>query len=309
MLNSAKNLSSLNSWTPFIKGFVNYLKLERQLSSNTIENYLRDVEKLSWFDLEQLKKGPKKLSYDDFQHFLAFLNELGLSSTSQNRILSGIKQFYGFLLLEKEIEENPTELLESAKTQRKFPDVLSNDEVEFLLASIDLSHPQGQRNKTIIEVLYGCGLRVSELVNLNITDIHFEEGFIIVTGKGNKQRLVPLGSQAIKHLKIYINEHRVHQEINYGHENIVFLNRRGKQLTRVMIFTMLKKQTELAGIKKNISPHTLRHSFATELVQRGADLRAVQDMLGHSSITTTEIYAHMNKQTLLDSIIQFHPRS
>jgi integrase/recombinase XerD len=237
------------------------------------------------------------------------VTDLGLAITSQNRILSGVKAFYKYLLMEDILDVNPTELIETARVGRKLPDTLDNDEVELMIQQVDRSKPEGERNIAIIEVLYGCGLRVSELVHLKISNIFFEDGYIRVTGKGEKQRLIPLGGMAKKHILIYLNEVRIHVPIQSGYEDFVFLNRRGKHLTRVMIFTIIKNLAELAGIRKNISPHTLRHSFATELLQRGADLRAIQDMLGHESITTTEIYTHLNQSDLLDTIIQFHPRS
>lgn len=252
---------------------------------------------------------PEKVVGSQLKSFVQSIYEQGLSPTSQNRIISGLKAFYKFLLLDDRINDDPTEILESAGVRKKLPDVLSNEEVEALINAIDLSKPEGERNKAIIEVLYGCGLRVSELVGLRISHIHFENDFMRIEGKGNKQRLVPLGALAKKQLLIYKNEVRVLGKIQYGYEDILFLNRNGKQLTRAMIFTIIKRLAEKIGLKKNISPHTLRHSFATELVRRGADLRAVQEMLGHESITTTEIYTHMNHQDLRDSIIQFHPRS
>ena len=252
---------------------------------------------------------PEKVTTQHIRSFLTYITGLGLAITSQNRILSGIKSFYKYLLLEDIMDSNPTELIETARVGRKLPDVLSNEEVEQILGEIDRSKPEGERNVAIIEVLYGCGLRVSELVNLKISNIFFDDDFLRVTGKGDKQRLVPLGGMAKKHILLYLNEIRIHVPIQKGQEDFLFLNRRGKQLTRVMIFTIIKQLVEKAGIHKTVSPHTLRHSFATELIQRGADLRAIQDMLGHESITTTEIYTHLNQDDLLDTILQFHPRS
>ena len=299
-----------SSWVNHINEFKAYLKIERSMADNTITNYLEDIKKLEQFiKLEYPTITPKTVESKHIRDFLKFITDIGLATSSQNRILSGIKAFFKYLLLEDFIDINPTQLIETARVGRKLPDTLDNEEVESLLAQIDRSKPEGERNVAIIEVLYGCGLRVTELVNLKISNIFFEEGFIRVIGKGNKQRLVPLGRMAQKHILIYLNEVRVHVPIQKGHEDFIFLNRRGKQLTRVMIFTIIKNLAELAGIRKNISPHTLRHSFATELLQRGADLRAIQDMLGHESITTTEIYTHLNKTDLLDAIIQFHPRS
>lgn len=292
----------------YIQEFRAYLKIEKGLAENTWENYTRDIEKL--YDFAQDKQIPiLSITEQDISDFIQTLNEIGLSANTQNRIVSGIKAFFKFLILSEYIKENPTELIEATQNLRKLPTVLHHTEIETIIESIDLSHPQGQRNKAIIETLYGCGLRVSELINLKLSELFFEEGFIRVIGKGNKQRLVPIGTHAIKAIDLYRNEVRIHQEIKSGYDDFLFLNRRGRSLTRVMIFTLLKKQTELAGIQKKISPHTLRHSFATELVVRGADLRAVQEMLGHESISTTEIYTHFNIDNLRDSLIEFHPRS
>lgn len=299
-----------SKWHRYIRDFEAYLKIERSLSMNTVENYGRDIEKLAQYAaLYASDKSPLDIKEEDISGFLKWITEIGLSATSQNRILSGIKAFYKFLLLEDYLQDNPAQLFESAKTGRKLPDTLSHMEIEQLLAQIDLSKPEGERNKAIIETLYSCGLRVSELVNLRISDLYFDEGFIRVVGKGNKQRIVPIGSIAMKQINIYKDQVRVFINVKPGFEDILFLNRRGAQLTRVMIFTIIKRLAEEVGIKKNISPHTLRHSFATELVQRGADLRAVQEMLGHESITTTEIYTHLSRADLRDSIIQFHPRA
>ena len=300
----------MNKWKIYISEFQSYLKIERSLSANTIEGYLEDMNKLEQFmEMEYPTVPPDLVTTNQIREFLAYITGLGLAITSQNRILSGIKSFYKYLLLDDIINSNPTELIETARVGRKLPDVLNNEEIELMLAEIDRSKPEGERNVAIIEVLYGCGLRVSELVNLKISNIFFNDDFIRVTGKGDKQRLVPLGRMAKKHILLYQKETRIHVKVQKGHEDFLFLNRRGKQLTRVMIFTIIKNLTEKAGIRKNISPHTLRHSFATELIQRGADLRAIQDMLGHESITTTEIYTHLNQDDLLDTIIQFHPRS
>lgn len=300
----------MNSWNSYIQEFRSYLKIERSLSPNTIEGYIEDMFKLQqYMEMEHPGVSPKKVETQHIRSFLKYITDLGLAITSQNRILSGIKSFYKYLLLDDQIDQSPADKIETARAGRKLPDTLSNDEVESLLAAIDRSKPEGERNIAIIEVLYGCGLRVSELVNLKISNIYFNDDFIRVTGKGDKQRLVPLGGMAKKHILIYMNEIRIHLKIQKGHEDFLFLNRRGKQLTRVMIFTIIKTLAEKAGIHKSISPHTLRHSFATELIQRGADLRAIQDMLGHESITTTEIYTHLNQNDLLDTIIQYHPRS
>lgn len=296
----------MSNWNSYIKGFKSYLKIERSLADNTIENYLRDLDKL---EKEFASISPLQISADQLRLFIQTLHEIGLSATSQNRILSGIRAFYKYLILEDYLDSDPTEIFESARVKRKFPVTLSNSEIEQIINHIDLSHPQGTRNRAIIEVLYGCGLRVSELVNLRLSDLHLNEGFLRIIGKGDKQRLAPIGGAAAKQLKIYREEVRVHQEAQRNSRDILFLNRNGKLLTREMIFHVVKQSVAKAGIQKVVSPHTLRHSFATELVHRGADLRAVQQMLGHESITTTEIYTHINKQDLKDAIIQFHPRS
>lgn len=290
-----------------LKNFKTYLRLERSLSDNSIKAYMDDIHKLSSFctthDLEI-----SALSYHHLSSFLESLAELGISPRTQARIISGIKAFYKFLMLDKVITEDPTSLIEGPKTGRKLPDVLSNDEIDLLIAAIDLSKPEGQRNKAILETLYGCGLRVSELVDLKISEIYFDEMFIRVIGKGDKQRLVPINKTALKEIRLYLDYDRTHLDIAKGHEDFVFLNRRGKQLTRVMIFTIIKNLAVCAGIKKTVSPHTFRHSFATELMERGANLRVIQEMLGHASIMTTEIYTHLNKEMLRKTITEFHPR-
>ncbi|MEN8811550.1 MAG: tyrosine recombinase, partial [Flavobacteriales bacterium] len=273
--------------------------------------YLRDIDKLTqYLELEnKTSLTPSQLTLDDLQHFLATVVELGLSARSQARVISGIKAFYNYLLIENLTDINPAELLESPKLGRKLPDTLSVDEIQQLIDAIDLSSMNGERNKAILETLYGCGLRVSELVNLKISNIYFEEEFIKVVGKGDKERLVPISGSALKQISIYLKQVRNHVKIAKGFEDFVFLNRSGKSLTRVMIFTIIKKLTEDTGIKKTISPHTFRHSFATHLVNAGADLRAVQDMLGHVSITTTEIYMHLDTSYLHEEIRKFHPRN
>jgi integrase/recombinase XerD len=295
------------SWTDAIRSFKNFLKLERGLAENSVESYLRDVEKLSSF----VQKGvsPRDISEEDLHRFLAFLTEIGMSSTSQARILSGLKAFFEFLVLERVRDTDPTYLLSSPKTVRKLPEVLHLEEIESMMDQIDFSSPEGGRNKAIIEVLYSCGLRVSELIELKITQCYFEEGYIMVIGKGNKSRLVPIGTSAIKFTNIYLKEIRPHIEIKKGYEDYVFLNRRGAGLSRVMIFYVVKDLAEKAGIHKTISPHTLRHSFATHLVEGGADLRAVQEMLGHESIITTEIYTHLDRAYLQQTLQEFHPRA
>lgn len=297
-------------WYSATNGFKTFLKLEKSLAENSIESYLNDISKLQQF-LEYTNDDtpPNKVESKHIKGLLTWINEFGISPTSQARLLSGIKAFYKYLMLENEIKEDPTELIEAPKIGRKLPDTLSNEEVDELIKHIDLSTPEGHRNKAIIETLYSCGLRVSELVNLQLSKLYFDEEFIIVVGKGDKERLVPISKVAIKYINYYIDDYRRHLNIKKGHEDYVFLNRRGAQLTRVMIFTIIKNLAKAAGIKKNISPHTLRHSFASEMVNRGADLRAVQEMLGHESITTTEIYTHLDRSYLHDTIIEFHPRS
>ena len=296
------------SWKQSIKEFKSYLKIERSLSDNTIDSYLRDVRKLAEFS-EEKELNELQITKAEVKEFIAFINTEGISARSQSRIISGIKAFYKYLILEDYISVNPTELIESPKIGLKLPDTLSILEIDSLISAIDLSHPQGERNRAILETLYSCGLRVSELTNLKLSNIRFKEGYIKVVGKGNKERFAPIGSSAIKFLKIYINEIRNHQNIKKGSEDIVFLNRRGNKLTRVMIFTIIKQLAEKIGLKKKISPHTFRHSFATHLIEGGADLRAIQEMLGHESITTTEIYTHLDREFLRDAIMTFHPRA
>jgi integrase/recombinase XerD len=296
------------SWQSYIKGFKSYLKLEKSLSQNSIDAYLRDVSKLEqYFQINQITLGPDKVKLKDIESFLVYLNEFGLEEQSQARIISGLKSFFNYLLLEDIITASPTELIQAPKLKRKLPDTLSVEEINLLIDSIDLSSVEGTRNRAIIETLYGCGLRVSELVNLKLTNLFFEEGFIKVIGKGNKERLVPIGNMAMKQIKIYCDEIRNKSKIHKGEEDIVFLNNRGKQISRVMIFIIIKKLAQAAGVKKVISPHTFRHSFATHLIEGGADLRAVQEMLGHSSITTTEIYTHLDRDYLRSNLLSFHP--
>ncbi|SHM08808.1 site-specific tyrosine recombinase XerD [Mucilaginibacter sp. OK098] len=297
-------------WRSTIKGFQSYLKLEKSLSGNSIEAYSRDIEKLFQFsDREGVKINPENITLTDLRQFIVWAAELGMIPSSQARILSGIKAFYKYLLMEDLIKSDPSELLESPKIQRKLPDTLSIEDINKLIDAIDLSKPEGGRNKAILEVLYGCGLRVSELTELKLSNLYLDIEFIKVTGKGSKERLVPIGGSAIKALKIWIESIRVHIPIKKGEEDLVFLNRRGARLSRVYIFMIIKQLAELTGINKTISPHTFRHSFATHLVEGGADLRAVQEMLGHESITTTEIYTHLDREYLKGTIIQFHPRS
>jgi integrase/recombinase XerD len=297
------------NWNSYIIGFKSYLLLEKSLSHNTIEAYLNDMDKLIQFlELKNINKSPEKIELSEILSFLSWITELGISARSQARIISGIKAFFKYLLLEKIIESSPVSFLESPKIGRKLPTVLSIEEIDNMLSAIDLSTPEGTRNKAIIETLYSCGLRVSELCNLKISTIFFKEGFVRVIGKGDKERLVPIGTTAIKNILLYINNVRNHQDIAKAHEDILFLNRRGKPLSRVMIFNITKDLALKAGIKKTISPHTFRHSFATHLIEGGADLRAIQEMLGHESITTTEIYTHLDRSFLAETLSKFHPR-
>jgi len=295
-------------WEPYKKGFKAYLQLERSLSENSVDAYLGDVEKLTSFLLaNEIKKTPSEIELGDLQKFIKWVAELGVTPTSQSRIISGIRTFYKYCLLEDITKVDPTTLLEAPKLKRALPDVLSFDEIESIISQIDLSTAEGTRNKAILETLYSCGLRVSEIVNLKLSQLFLDVGFVRVFGKGNKERLVPIGSSAIKYIGIYRSTVRSHQTIQPGEEDILFLNRRGKRLSRVMVFLIIKDLVNKAGITKNISPHTFRHSFATHLVEGGADLRAVQEMLGHESITTTEIYAHLDREFLRKTLEQFHP--
>ena len=294
----------------FRKGFKMYLKLEKSLSNNSVDAYLSDLEKLyQYIVISGLNKSPLHLTYKELREFIHWISDLGMSPVSQSRIISGIKSFYKYLLLEEEIKIDPSVLLESPKTGRKLPDTLSISEIEELISNIDLSKNEGARNKAIIETLYSCGLRVSELVTLKLTDLYFESGFVKVKGKGNKERFVPIGENAINEINLYFDHTRRFQNIKPGNEDFVFLNRRGAKLTRVMIFTIIKQLCLISGINKKISPHTFRHSFATHLLEGGADLRSIQEMLGHESISTTEIYTHLDRDFLRSEIIEFHPRN
>lgn len=296
------------NWNIYIKGFNNYLRLERSLSENTREAYVHDVEKLWQFlDASQLVLTPEKITHEVLENFIQWINELGMSARTQARVLSGIKGFYKYLLLENTINEDPTQLLEGPKLGRKLPDVLTIEDIDKLIGGIDLSKPEGERNKAMLETLYSSGLRVSELVNLKISNLFIEIGFLKVTGKGNKERLVPVGSSAINQIKRYLEAYRNHQMIKSGQEDFLFLNRRGSHLTRIMVFTIIKELAIKTGLKKKISPHSFRHSFASHLIEGGADLRAVQEMLGHESITTTEIYTHLDREFLRSTLQQFHP--
>ena len=298
------------SWETYIKGFRNYLKLERSLSENSIQAYLRDVRKLEqFFELKKKSLAPGAVTTQHLKDFLEYLNELGMSAYSQARIISGLRGFFNYLLGEELITSDPSELIEGPRLGRKLPDTLDYHEIEKILSSIDLSSPEGTRNRAMLEVLYSSGLRVSELVGLKRASIYADIGFLRVIGKGNKERLVPIGKEALKYLTLYLEQVRPQQKIQAGSESFVFLNRRGRPLSRVMVFTIIKNLVAKAGIRKTVSPHTFRHSFATHLIEGGADLRAVQEMLGHESITTTEIYTHLDRDYLKQVIREFHPRS
>lgn len=296
------------NWKTAIKGFEHYMKLERSMSSNTIHAYLRDIQKLASFS-EGLKiTNPTSINHDVLIDFVKTVTDLGYNARSQARILSGVRAFYKYLILEDVMDNDPTEILEGPRIRRKIPSVLSYEEIVSIIEVIDHSAPQGHRNRAIIETLYACGLRVSELVNLTLSNLYIDIGFIKVIGKNNKERIVPIGPAAIKYIKLYLDQERKHlKTIHPEHKDYVFLNRRGKQLTRVMIFTIIKNLKNQAGIEKKVSPHTFRHSFATHLIEGGADLRAVQDMLGHESITTTEIYTHIDRSFLRETLLKFHP--
>jgi len=295
-------------WKSYKQGFKQYLQLEKSLSDNTVQAYMQDIEKLTqYLLLINTEKTPQQIELNDLEKFVKWISELGMTPSSQSRIISGIKNFYKFCMQEEIVTKDPTALLEAPKLKRSLPDVLSFDEIENIISAIDLSTPEGVRNKAAIETLYSCGLRVTELVNLKISCLYFDVGFIRVIGKGDKERLVPVGSSAVKHINLYKHNTRVHIPVIPGNEDILFLNRRGRKLSRVMIFLIIKDLAKQAGITKNISPHTFRHSFATHLVEGGADLRAVQEMLGHESITTTEIYTHLDREYLRDTLRRFHP--
>ncbi|HEY1024253.1 MAG TPA: site-specific tyrosine recombinase XerD [Sphingobacteriaceae bacterium] len=296
-------------WHSCIKGFKSFLLLERSLSPNTIEAYLRDVDKLYQFTAITNGQSPVAVTTPDLKDFLKWVNELGMTAHTQARMLSGLKAFFKYLVLEDMIRQDPAELIEAPRLGRKLPDTLSVPEINNLIAALDLSKPEGMRNKALLEVLYGSGLRVSELVDLRISNLYLDVEFIKVVGKGNKERLVPIGSEAIRYLRIWLKEVRVHYPVKPRNEDFVFLNRRGSPLTRVMVFLIIKDLAQKTGLTKKISPHTFRHSFATHLIEGGADLRAVQAMLGHESITTTEIYTHLDRDYLRDMITQYHPRS
>ena len=296
-------------WKEAILEYKSYLKIERSLSANSIDAYIHDVKLFRQFVEINNNISPLLVEYKNIKDFLEWVHKMGLSPRSQARIVSGIKSFYKYLLFEEKIEKDPAALIETPKIGRKLPTVLNVNEIDKLLSAIDLSKPEGQRNKAMLETLYSCGLRVTELIELKLTNMYFNQSFIKVIGKGNKERLVPISNKAIKEINLYLDNDRNKLNIAKDSENIVFLNRRGKKLTRVMIFTIIKNLAEIIGLKKNISPHTFRHSFATQLVEGGADLRAIQEMLGHESIITTEIYTHLDREYLRETIIQFHPRS
>lgn len=297
-------------WISSRNGFAAYLKLERSLSPNSIEAYLRDVDKLrQFFETHGMSVSPLRVESEHLKGLLKWVNELGMEARSQARMISGLKAFYKYLLLENVLQADPTEQIDAPRLGRKLPDTLDMEDIDRLIAAIDLSKPEGERNRAILETLYSCGLRVSELVNLKISDLYLDTGFVKVVGKGNKERIVPAGSTVKKRLSDYIRQVRVHIRVAPGEEDIVFLNRRGKRLSRVMVFLLIKELAARTGLRKRISPHTFRHSFATSLVNGGADLRAVQEMLGHESITTTEIYTHLDRDYLRQVIRDFHPRA
>jgi integrase/recombinase XerD len=298
------------NWPAALHAFKAYLLLERSMSPNTIEAYLNDVGKfVQWLELEGRQLSPLSVKPDDLTQFILWANALGLEASTQARLISGLRAFYKYLMVEDLLDDDPSELLESPRMRRKIPEVLSVFEIQKMLDAVDLSDPQGQRNRSILEVLYACGLRVSELVNLRLTQLFLDAGFLKVLGKNNKERLVPIGADAVKFLKIYLEDVRSLQgNIKKEAENVVFLNRRGGKMSRVMVFLIVKEMAQKAGVHKNISPHTFRHSFATHLVEGGADLKAVQDMLGHESITTTEIYTHLDTEYLKETIYLYHPR-
>lgn len=295
-------------WQPYKKGFKAYLQLERSLSENSVDAYLHDVELLTqWMLLQGLQKNPAAVVQEDLQQFLKAIAEMGMGANSQARIISGLRAFFKYAMLEQIVQQNPTELLEAPKLKRALPEVLSFGEIEAIIGAIDQSTPEGVRNKAMLETLYSCGLRVSELVNLQLSQLYMDVGFVRVFGKGSKERLVPIGRDAIKYIQLYRDNVRVHVPVKKGEEDMVFLNNRGRRLSRVMVFLIIKAMAAKAGITKNISPHTFRHSFATHLVEGGADLRAVQEMLGHESITTTEIYTHLDREYLRETLHRFHP--
>lgn len=296
------------TWKNGLEHYIHYLKIERGLSENSIASYTLDIEKLiKYLDYNEIKVSPLNIDKEDIQQFIYELSKT-VNARSQSRIISGLKSFFHYLLFEDYRDSNPMDLIESPKIGRNLPDTLSVEEIDAMIAKIDLSKPEGERNRAIIETLYGCGLRVSELINLKLSDLYFEEGYISVVGKGDKQRFVPIGDITQKYISIYKDHIRNHITIKSGDEDTLFLNRRGGQLTRAMIFTIVKRLSEEAGLQKSVSPHTFRHSFASHLLENGADLRSIQMMLGHESITTTEIYMHLDRSHLADVMLNFHPR-
>ncbi|MCP3927852.1 MAG: site-specific tyrosine recombinase XerD [Bacteroidetes bacterium] len=298
-------------WKTTLLGFKGYMMLERSLSPNTIQAYLRDLEKLqTFFSIKNWVHGPESATVEQLKLFIYHLNDMGLSARSQARIISSLKAFYKYMLVEELIQEDPTELLEGPRLSRKIPDVLTYEEIQKMMSSIDLSTPHGTRNRAMLETLYASGLRVSELINLRLSNLFLDIGFLKVIGKNNKERIVPIGEDAIKHIRLYIQGvRRLQNNIQSEYENFLFLNRRGKKLTRVMVFTIVKEAAKAVGIPKKVSPHTFRHSFATHLIEGGADLKAVQDMLGHESIITTEIYTHLDTEYLKETLLLYHPRN
>ncbi len=296
------------TWNNALKDYQHYLRIERGLSANSITNYSFDVLRLmNHLEEREIQASPINISEEEVQQFIYEVAR-ELNSRSQSRIISGLRSFFSYLVFEEYRRQNPLELIESPKAGRKLPDTLSTEEIDALIAAIDLGKPEGERNRAILETLYGCGLRVSELIHLRLSDLYFQEGFIMVTGKGNKQRFVPIAAETQKYINLYRNEVRVHMDIKKGFEDVLFLNRRGAGLTRAMIFTIIKQLAEKTGLKKKVSPHTFRHSFATHLLEHGADLRSIQQMLGHESITTTEIYMHLDRSHLKDVMEKYHPR-
>ena len=296
------------NWNNYIKSFQSYLKIERGLSKNTVANYTFDLERLCSYLLDNcISVSPEKINEETIQQFIYSVSK-EVNARSQARIISGLKSFFSYMIFEDYRTDNPMELIEAPKIGRKLPDTLSVDDIDNLIAAIDLSTPEGERNRAMLETLYGCGLRVSEIITLKISDLFFEEGFIKITGKGNKQRFVPIANSTQKFIEFYKNSVRNHLTIVKGFEDTLFLNRRGKQLTRAMVFTIIKTLAVKINLQKNISPHTLRHSFATHLLENGADLRSIQLMLGHESITTTEIYVHLDRKHLTQIVNAFHPR-
>jgi integrase/recombinase XerD len=299
------------NWTESIRNFEVYMRLEKGMSVHSIDAYLNDVQKLrQYLEIHKIAKGPTEVTYDDLTRFITFMNELGIARRSQARMLSGIRAFYHYMIMDEVMIEDPTVLVESPKLEQYLPDILSIEEIDTLLSNVDLSDPQGHRNRAMLETLYACGLRVTELINLKISYMYLDVGFVRVIGKNNKERLVPIGEQAIHFINLYLEGYRnAMMNVKQGQQDFLFLNRNGKKLSRVMVFIIIKNLCEISGIRKSISPHTFRHSFATHLVEGGADLKAVQDMLGHESITTTEIYTHLDNAYLRETVLSFHPRN